>query len=520
MPTARIETLRGHISRYLPIYSFLAAYLLTVVLGNVNFAMPWGMDTVRTTGMNTEIFKQSTTFSIGYWTLLLSPFIVCPLFFIVFRRLFVKITSKFQPVSFDIGRVQYLIITAVMYAIVLHSFYDADVFHLARAGDTANTSVAARFLLLARLGFLDTMILQALLVFLTYYSLIRTLRRDGIYWTIASIFNFVLMSFLLFELNMKWPVLLFYIGTIMCVFVYTQSRPFTKAIIGGILLLIVYFVISTLVYRISYQPSTPQPHTASLGIAVPTPTTAGGTTSTDAKFARSSNARVGADMPAPPSSQTSPSTAPTPQASLPGPEPAPPAKRAPPTGAIRGIFAHAGGIFGASMHMAPLYMAQALNRMAIIYPYYYNVFTDEGNICGNLITQLTPGVKCRPSWLIYTRMFGNDGFEGRGTAPAAAHISAYADGGWPLAMLALVGLSIVLAAFSALPLQGSAIFGSLVIIGSIAGYHFSQIPAEGVVFYAQGFGWVLLGLALYWAGHLSAKWLWKMAFGNIRAAAR
>ena len=149
----------------------------------------------------------------------------------------------------------------------------------------------------------------------------------------------------------------------------------------------------------------------------------------------------------------------------------------------------------AAAYNAPMLMFNVVNRMAIIYPYYYQVFTKEGQVCGSVIAAAKVGAACRPSTFIYTRMF-NDSFNGRGTAPAAVHISGYALGGWPIALVALLCASVILGLFASLPLHSSASIGALAITGAIVGYHFSQLPGEGPIFYDHGVFWVLLMLFL------------------------
>lgn len=155
---------------------------------------------------------------------------------------------------------------------------------------------------------------------------------------------------------------------------------------------------------------------------------------------------------------------------------------------------------------APTIVFSALNRMAVSYPYYYQVFTAEGPVCGGILTQAHRQPACRPSELIYTRMFGSNEFEHRGTAPLAVHISGYALGGWPIAILALVAGSVILGLFSAVPVEGGAMTGALVILGAVTGYHLSQIPGEGVIFYEHGLVWIgLLLLAHVLAYRVTAK---------------
>ena len=124
----------------------------------------------------------------------------------------------------------------------------------------------------------------------------------------------------------------------------------------------------------------------------------------------------------------------------------------------------------------------ALNRMAVAYATPCSqVFTEEGAVCGGMLAQARRNPTCRPSKVVYRRIFVNDGFENRGRRPraSAVHVSGYALGGWPVAMLALVAGSILLGLFAALPLDRGSATGTVTILGAIAAYHLSQIPGEG-----------------------------------------
>ncbi|MFC4296742.1 hypothetical protein ACFO0J_01650 [Castellaniella hirudinis] len=146
---------------------------------------------------------------------------------------------------------------------------------------------------------------------------------------------------------------------------------------------------------------------------------------------------------------------------------------------------------------APEMVFAGLTRMATLYPFYYQIFTEEGSVCGGIREQARVGPSCRPSTYVYTRIFGHDGFEGRGTAPAAVHISGYALGGWPIAIFALVCASIILGLLACLPQGASALIGAFGIMGAVAGYHFSQLPGEGPLFYDHGLVWTLIPMIIY-----------------------
>ncbi|MBU3593283.1 hypothetical protein ICN42_04140 [Polynucleobacter sp. 71A-WALBACH] len=139
----------------------------------------------------------------------------------------------------------------------------------------------------------------------------------------------------------------------------------------------------------------------------------------------------------------------------------------------------------------------SINRMAIIYPYYFQVEADEDSVCGGFFEQLKVGPPCRPSTYIYSKIFGFDGFEGRGTAPQPAHITGYVLGGWPLALVLLLMLSFIISVIDSMPLYMGSLGGSLAIYGGLVGYHLSQIPIEGPFIYDHGILWVLLFLMVF-----------------------
>jgi hypothetical protein len=132
-----------------------------------------------------------------------------------------------------------------------------------------------------------------------------------------------------------------------------------------------------------------------------------------------------------------------------------------------------------------------LLRMALPYPFYYWTFTEEGPVCGTLLDRVARRKNpCQPSLLIYERMF-DDAFAGYATAPAAFHITGYALNGWFGAIIETVLAGIVIGAFMAVPVA-SAVSGTVVVMGILTAYFFSQLPFEGPVVYDHGLLWWLL----------------------------
>ncbi|NWL75592.1 hypothetical protein DM872_01825 [Pseudomonas taiwanensis] len=258
----------------------------------------------------------------------------------------------------------------------------------------------------------------------------------------------MLMTLVLVLLNMKWPVLIYYGGLVISVFIYTERWPYIKAVAGGVGLIGVYLLVSAFVFRLAPTPT----------VVVPAPVAPAAVESHDV---------------------------------------APQPKLETPVITEQRDKVNVSGTVDAAASNAPMLLFAALNRMAIAYPYYYEIFTKEGAVCGGVLDQLQVGKACRPSTFVYERIFGRDGFEGRGTSPAPVHVSGYALGGWMVAMFALLCASIILGLFASLPLDANAAVGALGITGAIAGYHFSQLPGEGPLIYDHGVVWVVLLLALY-----------------------
>lgn len=137
-------------------------------------------------------------------------------------------------------------------------------------------------------------------------------------------------------------------------------------------------------------------------------------------------------------------------------------------------------------------LVAALDRIAVGYPYYYQTFTTEGQVCGTLVDRILRKTNpCQPSNLIYTKVFGRDEFKGASTQPAGVNIYGYALGGWPGAVLELVIASVVIGVFMSLRFEraASSTQQSMIVMGGLAGYHFSQLPVEAAFIYDHGLLW-------------------------------
>ena len=422
------DPLRLWVVKNIHTLAFLGSYFLTVVAGNLIFASPLAGDSLRISHSSGRFLEYPQTFTLGYWALLLCPFVLTPLIVAATRRASRPWVGRVAEMLPEFRRVDYALICVAVFGFVIYRFWQADVVTLLSTGVDFKSSVEARFAIRARIGFITLAPLQALLPFLTLYALIRWIQKGELFWMALAVMNTFLLSVLLIMINMKWPVLLFYVGIVLAIFVYARKHAYVKTAVGAVLVFIAFIVISAFVFRIA----------PSLDLD-----------------------RAGAES--------------------------------------RPV--QASEYFVATGKAVPSYVPNllviALNRMAISYPYYYQVFTQEGPLCGGILGQATRDPICRPSELIYSRIFVDDAFQNRGTSPLSVHISGYALGGWPVAMLALFAGSIILGLFAAVPLDRAPATGTATIIGAQTAYHLSQIPGEGIIFYEHGLIWIALMMIGY-----------------------
>jgi hypothetical protein len=448
------DPLRLWVSKNLATVTFLGAYFVTTVAGNMIFASPLGERSLKASGSSDRFLDFTHTFTPGFWLLLLFPFILPPPLVAATKRMSAGWIERVSRILPEFSRSAYVSITAACFGFVIYRYWLADVGTLFSSGVDATSSVEARFTIRERIGYITFVPLQALLPFLTVYALIRWINSRELFWAACTLVGTLMLSVLLIMINMKWPVLLFYIGLVLAIFVYSRRRAYLKTAIGGVFLVVAFLLVSTFVWRLAPPPRSSQPGPP----------------------AKSGRATPGADSPADSRASDRVSDA---------------------EGALSEASERAVATGKAVQRYAPTILLHALNRMAIAYPYYYQIVTEEGVPCGGILAQARRHPSCRPSTLIYQRIHPNDGFENRGTAPLAVHVSGYALGGWPVAVMALVAASLILGLFAALPLDRGSASGAVTILGALVGYHLSQIPGEGVVFYEHGLVWPTLLIAGY-----------------------
>lgn len=442
-----MQRIRKNLIAHMPLYVLLGFYFLTTVLANLIYLTSWGRNwpAISMPDFSWQNFR--VTFGFGYWALLLLPFFLVPPVALIARRLLKPKASIIAPFVADISKPTYLILSITLYSYVFFALSRSDALTKMVAAGTAMDAVRNRFELQKALGFGPRMVLLSLLTFLAMYACVKAVRTSQWFWRIALACYALVQIPCLILLNMKWPVVIFIIGLGLAVLTTARRFPILKSI--GIMAcgVIVYFLISTVVLRIVPVPTIEQPATQELHNVAPMP-------------------KVNFDS-----------------------------------------YGYIGKVAGAAATNITALSVVALNRMGMIVPFYYDTFTVEKAACGSFVDWAlhTNGLKCRPSLMVYAKMFGNDGFAQRGTAPASFQIYEYAREGWFGAILALILGGIFIGAFLSLRdvAQGSDMIATIFAMGGLFAYFMTQLPLEAPLMYDHGVGWwgliVAANSSLVWA---------------------
>jgi hypothetical protein len=451
-------SIRAHVVTRMPLYVFVVVYFITTVFANIMYTTAIGRSWPS---MSIADFHWDTL-SVGFefWLLLLLPFAFVPVVSLLARPILEIPAAAVARFATELTKGLYFAIAAVSYLYVFRAIYDAGAADLLVSGTDAVSAVEARFQVLARLGFWPQVVMQSLLVFLAVYAGVTASREGGRFWYLAVLWHVTVLSACLVLLNMRWPVVLFIVTLSLCVLVMARRFAVIKA--GAVLALgvAVYLLISVVVLRLV-------PASSEEIASRPQPAAGTPVASTQAASAGPSST-AGTLPPGTPRTET---TVPA---------------------VVAADADYLKNAVGQGRDQALNLLIGAVNRMAVSAPYYYSVFSEEGQVCGTLVDRvLRKPSACQPSQLIYTRMFGADGFEGRATAPAAVHISAYALGGWLGVAFVLAVTAITLGGFLALwPfVQRSNLIAAVFIMGGYASYFWTQLPFEAALVYSHGVIW-------------------------------
>ncbi len=467
-PISVIDRFRNGIIAYLPSLAFLLTYFVTVVIGNLIYTTPSVRTVLSETGTSDRFLSFPETFSFGFWLLLFLPFLLTLPVVMITRRFMTIPIERLAAFVPEFSYVDFILVTAITLGVALYAYWKNDIYTLFFSGNDFVSSVMARFSILERLGFVNMTVVQALLPYLAYYAIIRAIKETRTTWRVTAIMLSIIEALLLAMLNMKWPVLLFIAGIVLCIFLHTRHHPFLKGFSGLIVLLLFYGLVSFFVFRVHLNTSEVPP-----------------------KPVATQNVSS-----SPPSPATAIPTAGKPSVSLQSPIQNGPR----PT------------LYGVTVKLFYL----AVNRMAAGFPYYYHTFTSQGAVCGGILEQLHRPPPCRPSNYIYSEFAPNDGMGNKGTVPEGVHIMAYALGGWPLAVIGTVMASFILGLFMTLPRNRNASIDTFYVIGALTGYHFSQASAEDALFYQHGLLWTSLLLLLLIVVHAVTRRLAARGIGFLQ----
>jgi hypothetical protein len=437
----------------LPLVIFLAAYLATTLLGNVLYLTEGGRDFPAINLPNFSWSDFHRVFGAEFWLLLLLPFFFAPVAYAVGRAASPIVERNIKHIP-EFPLPAFLMLTGALYSFVILALIKSNAVGMFLSAGDAVSAVENRFTLLSRLGFLPQLFMKSLLVFLSIYGAIQATRTENRIWILITSLNVLLLTSCLILLNMKWPVVCFLLTLSICVFATATKRPYLKAAIVASLSIITYFLLSTIILR-----------------WFPTDGDKSSWTSTAEQSIKDRKGiAFGKEM-------------------------------------VRDVALGA-------ITFGPRIALSAINRMALAAPYYFDFNSYSGSDCQPATWRLSikRPIACEPTLLVYQKMFGDDGFAGRGTAPASVTLSGYALAGWTGAIISTITAMLFIGLFLALwpAAKSNSIVAAAFVMGSYTAYFLSQLPIEGPLLYDHGLWWVFL-IITWLIIHRYAKELRRMA---------
>ncbi|MET4485860.1 hypothetical protein [Bradyrhizobium sp. LA7.1] len=416
---------------YVALLTFLGSYLVLTVIGNLLYFTDLG-DTIgehAIKGFSIGNFAHAG--SPGYWSLLLLPFILTPPIVVLVRHF----AAPLAPITAipSMSKATYALLLAMLYAYAAFALWNADAARLLLHPGNYAGALDNRFRLIALLGFWPQVVIKSVLFSLSIYGLIESLMQRDLFWKIATAFNLIAMSAILILLNMKWPLVLFYVAHFIAILMFAK-RPVLPATLFATMTFVSYFLISLMLLRVTSGPATIAVNEISRPIAT--------TTKQDAPKQETINRVTIVD----------------------------------------GLLLSANAV---------------INRMAQPFPFYFEIFSQSPHQCGSLLGRiLRRQSPCQPSNVVYAAMF-SDRFSGEGTAPQPPHVTGFAIQGWSGALIEITLTSIVLGLFAAVSGGAGALQATISVMGAVTGYFYSQLPFEGPIIYDHGVLWWGAPLLLY-----------------------
>jgi hypothetical protein len=522
---ASLLRIRSLIGPFMPVVIFIVAYTVTTLIGNILFAWPLGQTIARRFVPDFDAHSFSLFGSAQYWALLALPLVAIPIFATVSEIAATKLIRRSAVLDWipEIQPHPYAALCTALHIYCLITLGQQHILDLHAASSDAVTAVQNRFIILDRLGFPYRIVVQSILPFLTVFGLVKLIQQKSRFWIAAYAANFLLSSAYLLLLDMKWPMLVFWLLNVIVLFRMVERRVFLSLTVACVFYLVSYVAVSALVLRVSF-PRGPESGAGSTVVAShipdtqsqPVPGAPGAAKrveplnalprtlrgSSRAKYAiekcvgramhrfeqgsrkmRSHSRRERYRRAAAlrctalikPSKtmrraggapQAASRVAPTPPRVVPSPP-------QPVSGVTINILAN---LFG---------------RMAISYPYYFEEFTRAGPACGTIWDRIKRSPSpCSPSQHIYNLIFQDDVTnQNKATAPAAVNVTAYALDGWQGAILCTALAGILLGVFCAFGRFANAMQIAIWVMGSQVAYFETQLPFEGALVYDHGAIW-------------------------------
>jgi hypothetical protein len=521
---ASLLRIRSLIGPFMPVVIFIVAYTVTTLIGNILFAWPLGQTIARRFVPDFDAHSFSLFGSAQYWALLALPLVAIPIFATVSESAATKLIRRSGALDWipEIQPYPYAALCTALHIYCLITLGQQHVLDLRAASSDAITAVQNRFIILDRLGFPYRIVAQSVLPFLTIFGLVKLIQQRSWFWIAAYAANFLLSSVYLLLLDMKWPMLVFWLLNIIVLFRMVERRVFLSLAVACVFYLVSYVAVSALVLRVSFSRG-PELNTESTVVAshisdtqsqpVPAASEAANKVellnalprtpreSSREKYAiekcvgramhrleRARKVRIHSQRERYRRSAVLRCTAlikSTKTVRHAGGAPPPAARVAPTPPAF--VPKPPEPVSGVTINI----LASVLGRMAIAYPYYFEEFTHVGPVCGTIWDRIKrlPS-PCSPSQHIYNLIFPSDvAFKNNVTAPAAVNITAYALNGWQGAILCTALAGILLGVFCAFGRFTSAVQIAIWVMGSQVAYFETQLPFEGALVYDHGAIW-------------------------------
>jgi hypothetical protein len=240
---------RSRLGDFMPVYFFCAVYFLTVVVGNLIYLTPYGPELARAVGAHNDGAALRYVAMPSYWLLLTLPFLIVPVAATVARRwVGHALDAKLPDVTVgEFGLPTHLISSALVHVYCIYVISSQDILALNATPADAASSVELRYVILAKVGFVFRLLTNSVLPFLVVYAAFAAARTRRLEWWTLYCGNALLNSVYLILLNMKWPVLVFWLINLIALFYVATRHLFAKLIAVSAIYVVCYLSVSVFV---------------------------------------------------------------------------------------------------------------------------------------------------------------------------------------------------------------------------------------------------------------------------------